>query len=141
MPIFVVPSLWLLVELRVLLALHLTPCSYRAFVLACVATRQALAKYAFGLGVLQMVLCTAAFTLFSLPVGQGIGTQVSCAWTRNSGALNAPHGLACRSSHVHVHSRAMPHRPGHAMSQGWSATDTGAGVPRAAGAGGHPQRG
>lgn len=37
---------------------------------------QALAKYAFGLGTLQMVLCTLAFTLFALPVGNGIGTQI-----------------------------------------------------------------
>lgn len=37
---------------------------------------QALAKYAFGLGVLQMLLCTAAFSLFSLPVGNGVGTQI-----------------------------------------------------------------
>ena len=37
---------------------------------------QALAKYAFGLGLLQMFLCTLAFSLFSLPVGKGIGTQI-----------------------------------------------------------------
>lgn len=37
---------------------------------------KALAKYAFGLGILQMLLCTAAFSLFSLPVGNGIGTQI-----------------------------------------------------------------
>ena len=37
---------------------------------------QALAKYAFGLGLLQMVFSTAAFTLFSLPVGAGIGTII-----------------------------------------------------------------
>lgn len=37
---------------------------------------QALAKYAFGLGLLQMFCCTAAFTLFALPVGNGIGTQI-----------------------------------------------------------------
>ena len=37
---------------------------------------QALAKYAFGLGTLTMGLTTAAFTLFALPVGNGIGTQI-----------------------------------------------------------------
>ena len=37
---------------------------------------QALAKYAFGLGLLQMLFSTAAFTLFSLPVGAGIGTVI-----------------------------------------------------------------
>jgi hypothetical protein len=37
---------------------------------------QALAKYAFGLGLTQMFLCTLAFSLFSLPVGKGIGTQI-----------------------------------------------------------------
>jgi len=37
---------------------------------------KALAKYAFGLGLLQMFCCTAAFTLFALPVGNGIGTQI-----------------------------------------------------------------
>ncbi len=37
---------------------------------------QALAKYAFGLGLLQMVFSTAAFTIFSLPVGAGIGTVI-----------------------------------------------------------------
>ncbi|KAK9810162.1 hypothetical protein WJX72_005895 [[Myrmecia] bisecta] len=35
-----------------------------------------LAKYAFGLGTLQMLLCTAAFTVFALPVGNGVGTQI-----------------------------------------------------------------
>ena len=37
---------------------------------------QALAKYAFGLGSLQMLLTTLAFTLFALPVGHGIGTVI-----------------------------------------------------------------
>lgn len=37
---------------------------------------QALAKYAFGLGSLQMLATTAAFTLFALPVGAGVGTQI-----------------------------------------------------------------
>lgn len=37
---------------------------------------QALAKFAFGLGTLQMLLCTLAFTLFALPVGNSIGTQI-----------------------------------------------------------------
>lgn len=37
---------------------------------------QALAKYAFGLGTITMALSTAAFTLFALPVGNGIGTQI-----------------------------------------------------------------
>lgn len=37
---------------------------------------QALAKYAFGLGLLQMLLTTAAFTIFSLPVGNGVGTII-----------------------------------------------------------------
>eukprot|EP00891_Asterochloris_glomerata_P001180 jgi/Astpho2/1180/Aster-07718 len=35
-----------------------------------------LAKYAFGLGTLQMLLCIAAFTLFALPVGHGVGTEI-----------------------------------------------------------------
>ena len=37
---------------------------------------QGLAKYAFGLGTLQMLLCIAAFTLFALPVGHGVGTEI-----------------------------------------------------------------
>ena len=37
---------------------------------------QALAKYAFGLGTLTMGLSTLAFTLFALPVGNGVGTQI-----------------------------------------------------------------
>lgn len=37
---------------------------------------QALAKYAFGLGSLTMLLTTIAFTVFALPVGNGIGTQI-----------------------------------------------------------------
>ena len=37
---------------------------------------QALAKYAFGLGTVTMVLSTLAFTIFALPVGHGIGTQI-----------------------------------------------------------------
>lgn len=37
---------------------------------------KALAKYAFGLGLLQMLFTTAAFTVFSLPVGHGIGTVI-----------------------------------------------------------------
>ena len=37
---------------------------------------QALAKFAFGLGSMQMALCTLAFTAFALPVGNGIGTQI-----------------------------------------------------------------
>ena len=49
---------------------------------------QALAKYAFGLGTLQMVLCTLAFTLFALPVGNGIGTQILVK------IFHAPSGLA-----------------------------------------------
>ncbi|KAL3139834.1 hypothetical protein ABBQ38_004132 [Trebouxia sp. C0009 RCD-2024] len=49
---------------------------------------QALAKFAFGLGTLQMVLCTLAFTLFALPVGNGIGTQILVK------IFHAPSGLA-----------------------------------------------
>ena len=37
---------------------------------------QALAKYAFGLGTVTMVLCTLVFTGMSLPPGQGLGTQI-----------------------------------------------------------------
>jgi Kef-type K+ transport system membrane component KefB len=37
---------------------------------------QALAKYAFGLGTLQMLLCTAIFSAFALPLGHGVGTQL-----------------------------------------------------------------
>ena len=44
--------------------------------LTCPSPAQALAKYAFGLGSLQMLTTTAAFTLFALPVGAGIGTQI-----------------------------------------------------------------
>ena len=37
---------------------------------------QGLAKYAFGLGTAQVGLTTLAFTLFALPVGNGLGTQI-----------------------------------------------------------------
>jgi len=37
---------------------------------------QALAKYAFGLGTVTMVLTTLVFTGMSLPPGQGLGTQI-----------------------------------------------------------------
>lgn len=37
---------------------------------------KALAKYAFGLGTLQMIACTSAFSLFALPVGNGLGTFI-----------------------------------------------------------------
>lgn len=37
---------------------------------------QGLAKYAFGLGTAQVALTTLAFTLFALPVGNGLGTQI-----------------------------------------------------------------
>lgn len=40
------------------------------------APLQGLAKYAFGLGTLQMTLCILAFSLFALPVGHGIGTEI-----------------------------------------------------------------
>lgn len=36
---------------------------------------KALAKYAFGMGTLQMVLCTGIFTLAGLPLGHGLVTQ------------------------------------------------------------------
>lgn len=49
---------------------------------------KALAKFAFGLGTLQMLLCTLAFTLFALPVGNGIGTQILVK------IFHAPGGLA-----------------------------------------------
>ena len=39
-------------------------------------TAQALAKYAFGLGTLTMAASTVIFTLFALPPGHGIGTQI-----------------------------------------------------------------
>jgi Kef-type K+ transport system membrane component KefB len=35
---------------------------------------KSLAKYAFGMGSLQMLISTIAFTLFALPLGNGIGT-------------------------------------------------------------------
>lgn len=38
-------------------------------------TPQSLAKYAFGMGSLQMSLTTVAFTLAALPVGKGLMTQ------------------------------------------------------------------
>lgn len=41
----------------------------------CFLCVQALAKYAFGMGTLQMVFCTGAFCLAGLPVGQGLVTQ------------------------------------------------------------------
>lgn len=41
----------------------------------CCCITQALAKYAFGMGTLQMVLCTGAFSLAGLPVGQGLVTH------------------------------------------------------------------
>lgn len=47
-----------------------TGCKAASFVL------QALAKYAFGLGTITMLATTAAFTLFALPVGKGIGTRI-----------------------------------------------------------------
>eukprot|EP01026_Neomeris_dumetosa_P044878 TRINITY_DN38026_c0_g1_i6.p1 TRINITY_DN38026_c0_g1~~TRINITY_DN38026_c0_g1_i6.p1 ORF type:complete len:649 (-),score=72.13 TRINITY_DN38026_c0_g1_i6:70-2016(-) len=37
---------------------------------------KSLARFAFGLGALQMLLTTAAFMLFALPVGRGIGTLI-----------------------------------------------------------------
>lgn len=36
---------------------------------------KALAKYAFGMGSLQVLICTVAFTLIAVPVGQGLGTR------------------------------------------------------------------
>lgn len=49
---------------------------------------QALAKYAFGLGFLQIGVCTAAFTLMALPAGNGIMTQFM------ERVLHAPASLA-----------------------------------------------
>eukprot|EP00199_Chlamydomonas_sp_CCMP681_P001509 CAMPEP_0119110844 /NCGR_PEP_ID=MMETSP1180-20130426/32455_1 /TAXON_ID=3052 ORGANISM="Chlamydomonas cf sp, Strain CCMP681" /NCGR_SAMPLE_ID=MMETSP1180 /ASSEMBLY_ACC=CAM_ASM_000741 /LENGTH=840 /DNA_ID=CAMNT_0007097455 /DNA_START=229 /DNA_END=2751 /DNA_ORIENTATION=+ len=37
---------------------------------------KALAKFAFGLGTLQIVICTSIFTCFALPAGQGLGTHI-----------------------------------------------------------------
>jgi Kef-type K+ transport system membrane component KefB/voltage-gated potassium channel Kch len=37
---------------------------------------KALAKYAFGLGLVQVLLSTAVFTAFELPVGNAVGTQI-----------------------------------------------------------------
>lgn len=48
---------------------------------------QALSKYAFGMGLLQMVLCTAAFTAFALPVGHGLGSMIL------EGLFHAPQSL------------------------------------------------
>ena len=49
---------------------------------------QALAKYAFGLGFLQVLTCTVAFTAMALPAGKGIMTQFM------ERVLNAPPSLA-----------------------------------------------
>ena len=54
---------------------ELTTCIATAKMLSS-ACLQALAKYAFGLGSLQMLLTTLAFTLFALPVGHGVGTVI-----------------------------------------------------------------
>jgi hypothetical protein len=35
-----------------------------------------LAKYAFGLGTITMLASTVIFSLFSLPPGHGIGTEI-----------------------------------------------------------------
>eukprot|EP00873_Tetraselmis_striata_P045761 jgi/Tetstr1/466025/TSEL_010616.t1 len=48
---------------------------------------KALSKYAFGMGLLQMVLCTAAFTAFALPVGHGLGSMIL------EGLFHAPQSL------------------------------------------------
>ena len=40
---------------------------------------QALANYAFGMGTLQMVLCTLAFTVLGLPPGHALFSQASTA--------------------------------------------------------------
>ncbi len=53
-----------------------SPCTRLLLLTRAPPCAQALAKYAFGLGLLQMVFSTAAFTLFSLPVGAGIGTVI-----------------------------------------------------------------
>lgn len=37
---------------------------------------QALARYAFGMGTLQMVICTLAFTVLGLPPGESLFSQV-----------------------------------------------------------------
>ena len=37
---------------------------------------QALAKYAFGLGTITVLASTVVFSLFSLPPGHGIGTEI-----------------------------------------------------------------
>mmetsp|Transcript_27448 Transcript_27448/g.69813 ORF Transcript_27448/g.69813 Transcript_27448/m.69813 type:complete len:942 (-) Transcript_27448:1022-3847(-) len=48
---------------------------------------KALAKYAFGLGTLQVVLCTGIFTAFALPAGSGLGTHIL------ESVAHAPHSL------------------------------------------------
>ncbi|GFH24862.1 predicted protein, partial [Haematococcus lacustris] len=48
---------------------------------------KALAKYAFGLGTLQMIACTAIFSAFALPVGQGLGTRILEALAHASPSL------------------------------------------------------
>jgi len=48
---------------------------------------KALAKYAFGMGSLQMLLCTGIFTACALPVGHGIATQFL------EELVHAPHSL------------------------------------------------
>ena len=37
---------------------------------------QALAKYAFGIGSLQMLICVGSFSLFALPPGNSIGSTL-----------------------------------------------------------------
>ncbi|GLI67394.1 hypothetical protein VaNZ11_011578 [Volvox africanus] len=48
---------------------------------------KSLAKFAFGLGTLQVALCTGIFTAFALPVGHGLGTVFL------EQVANAPHRL------------------------------------------------
>ncbi len=54
----------------------LQPCAQHACCSTCGHDMQGLAKYAFGLGTAQVALTTLAFTLFALPVGNGLGTQI-----------------------------------------------------------------
>ena len=51
---------------------------------ACPPPLQALAKYAFGMGTLQVLGCTGIFALCALPVGHGIATQV---WEGRAGGI------------------------------------------------------
>lgn len=85
---------------------------------------QALAKFIFGLGFLQMLVCSLAFTAMALPVGQGIMTQFLV------NVLNVPASLAAIRSvdeavviavALSLSSSAFVLQVGHALFQGFRA--------------------